>query len=96
MLMPRWFVLLLPASLLILALGPWLGTGPARAEPLPHAPTLAYVDPNGGTFKAGKRQLGALCWTTDSSGAMDYTRCCPDGFSPVGITVGGDLACLMR
>ena len=73
------------------------GVTSARAADVPpRSPTVVYVDPNGGLFKASKRLLAAPCWTIDTAGTMDYGRCCPDGFSAVGVTVEGNLACLVR
>ncbi len=83
------------AAFLLLAASGFVGTR-ANADTPTRTPSIVYVDPNGGLFRAGKRQMGTLCWSADAAGAMDYTRCCPDGYTPVGVTVGGDLACLMR
>ena len=66
------------------------------ADPPRGTPTVVYLDPNGGMFKGGKRLLAAPCWSMENTGAMDYSKCCPDGFAAVGLTVDGNLACLMR
>lgn len=96
MVVPRWCMFLVPPLLLLLATELSVGIGGARADTPSRSLTVVYVNPNAGVFKAGKHQLGVMCWAVDPSGSMDYTRCCPDGFSPVGISVVGDLACLAR
>lgn len=84
------------AALLTIASVGSPNAGDARADSTGRAPVVVYVDPNVGIFKAGRRQLAALCWAVDGAGIMDYTRCCPEGFGAVGLTVEGNLACLQR
>lgn len=92
----RWNAFFIPSALLLLVSVLSTNVGGARADTTGRTPVVVYVDPNGGLFKASKRQLAALCWTVDAAGTMDYARCCPEGFAAVGLTVEGNLACLQR
>ena len=92
----RWNTFFLIAALMTLASLLPSNAGSARAETAGRTAVVVYVDPNVGLFKGSKRQLAALCWAMDSTGSMDYARCCPEGFGAVGLTVEGNLACLQR
>jgi hypothetical protein len=52
---------------------------------------VVYVDPNV-TMRDGIAQREA-CYV-HADGGLDYSPCCPEGYTPVGLTSYGEVVCL--